>query len=228
MRTRVSRYIIYTIALVCTCMYAAADTLSRSIPSADWQRLINDKAFRYRSQTEYVAHKHSQHSDWLGHLLDSIFRVLAAVFQPWVLWTIFIAVIAYIAYRVIKDTDLFSFKRNRKANNVLDGDTEELIMTNWDLQLQDALAAGDVRMAIRYSYMLLLQLLQERALIQYRQDKTNYEYYRELADTAYGNYFKNLSRQYEYAWYGNLPLQASTFDAYMQNFSLVRDKLKAS
>ncbi len=84
--------------------------------------------------------------------------------------------------------------------------------------------ANEARLAIRYSYMLLLQLLQQKGQIQYRPDKTNYEYYHELNET-YKKDFRILTRQYEYAWYGNFEVAEDSYRRYMDTFNHLKKTL---
>jgi hypothetical protein len=68
-------------------------------------------------------------------------------------------------------------------------------------------------------------LLQERSLIVYRPDKTNIQYYRELTDSPFRQPFRDLSRQYEYAWYGNYLPSKAVLDYYMQQFNSIKKSL---
>ena len=103
---------------------------------------------------------------------------------------------------------------------------EDITNTNWEALLQKASANNDLRLAVRYSYMWLLQLLQEHELIKYRGDKTNYEYYSELAGTNYKQSFKQLSRQYEYTWYGNFLPSDTAYQQYLSLFGNLKTQLK--
>ena len=50
-------------------------------------------------------------------------------------------------------------------------------------------------------------------------DKTNADYYKELRNTSYGKEFKELSRLYEYIWYGDFKLDESRFKIIIQKFN---------
>lgn len=122
------------------------------------------------------------------------------------------------------------FHKNKKMMGDSDpavNDQEDIATTNWETLLQQALNNNELRLAVRYRYMWLLQLLQHQGLIQYRNDKTNYEYYTELNDTSYKQPFKQLSRQYEYVWYGHFALPAATYKEYGDLFNNLRKQLGA-
>jgi len=145
------------------------------------------------------------------------------------LWILLFAVVGYLLYYIVLSKNMGSlFSRRKKvykSEKASAGDLEDIAGTDWDNLLYDALKKGEHRNAIRYSYLRLLQLLQERELIKYRTDKTNYDYYRELNDSPYKLPFKQLSRQYEYAWYGHFAIAGPLFDEYMNEFSKLKRQL---
>ena len=110
-------------------------------------------------------------------------------------------------------------------NTTGDEDEHDLATTDWEALLHNAVHNNDYRLAIRYSYMWMLQLMQQQGLIQYRNDKTNYEYYTELAETAYKQPFKKLSRDYEYAWYGRFELSHASYSEYKDLFDDIRKQM---
>lgn len=204
----------------------AADS-TRTITHAQWQRLTDDKAFYYKNQTENVLHAQPSTNNLFLQLLASIVKFLSSPVGHVILWTLFIGLIAYILYYITKGKNLFRFGKKKQHLNKEQSE-EDISQTDWERYLRDAVGNGDIRLAVRYSYMLMLHLLQERQFIQYRPDKTNYEYYRELTGTPYGPLFKKLSRSYEYAWYGHLPLPPAAYDDYMHTFNTVKEKLRTS
>ena len=203
-----------------------ADT-ARTISKTQWQHLTNDKAFYYRNKTEQPFHIQTHNNGFLVFL----YRILSFFASPTghiILWGLFIGVAVYVAYRVLRDRNILFIRKGRKYATHGASTEEDITATDWETQLQKAINEKNVRMAIRSSYMMLLQMLQERQFIQYRQDKTNYDYYRELADTWYSQPFKKLLRSYEYAWYGDLPLTHEAYEEYMRTFTSVKEKLKTS
>ena len=76
--------------------------------------------------------------------------------------------------------------------------------------------------------MGVLHLLQDNNLIAYRDDKTNYDYYQELKATDYKQPFRNLSRVYEYTWYGNYSINDNTLQQYMGIFNGLKQQLQRS
>ncbi|RZK61002.1 MAG: DUF4129 domain-containing protein [Hymenobacter sp.] len=90
---------------------------------------------------------------------------------------------------------------------------ENIHELNFTDALTQAEAAGNLRLAVRLGYLQLLKQLTDRDLIDWQPDKTNQAYLRELAASrpAARPAFAELTRQFDYAWYGELPVSAGLY-----------------
>ena len=90
---------------------------------------------------------------------------------------------------------------------------ENIHELNFDDALTQAEATGNLRLAVRLGYLQLLKQLTDRNLIDWQPDKTNQTYGRELEASrpAARPAFGELTRQFEYAWYGELPVSAGLY-----------------
>ncbi len=232
MRRQVNRPIILltcllSLGLQLCCVYARA---AEQMTTEQWRQLTSDKAFDYVNEVEKVQEaKKYEPSTWE--------KVLRAFFKFWqseagivIMWILVGVLASWLIYKIFIQKDSFLFGKGSKVMTEGTGDAEDekdLASTNWETLLQHAVDNKDFRLAVRYSYMWTLQLLQQRNLIKYRQDKTNYEYYTELAETNYKQPFRQLSRQYEYAWYGRFDLSQAAYTEYKQLFDNVKRQMGA-
>lgn len=215
----------------------AVDTLSaadhgaqkaeRTITYEEWNDLTNDDAFNYRTKVEQekVEEPKRNYSGWYKFWYG-VLAWLGSTVGKVVIWTLLIAVILFAVYKVLTGDRSSIFGRSSK---VMSEDTHALIEdindTNWEKLLEKAAKEGDLRLSVRYSYMLLLRILQDSELILYREDKTNFQYISELADTQYKQPFRTLSRQYEYTWYGEYPISADSYNEYIAAIMDIKKKL---
>ncbi|WP_198989997.1 DUF4129 domain-containing protein [Siccationidurans sp. BT559] len=90
---------------------------------------------------------------------------------------------------------------------------ENIHELNFADALAQAEAAGNLRLAVRLGYLQLLKQLTDRDFIAWQPDKTNQAYLRELAASqpTARPAFAELTRQFEYAWYGELPVSAALY-----------------
>jgi hypothetical protein len=196
--------------------------------NADWQKVVSDKAYDYRDKLEYSEKKRKppQLPEWYKWYV-AIVEYLTSPVGKFILWTSLILIVGYIAYRIIKGQagGLFAAS-DRKADLPGDAITEHnLLESDWDRLLQEALGKGEGRAAIRYAYLRLLQLLQEHGHIAYRPEKTNMDYYRELAGSPRRQAFRSITRQYEWAWYGHFLPDQAAMDSYMQTFRQLKQSI---
>jgi hypothetical protein len=193
---------------------------------AGWDKLTKDPAFSYKDKKELVQKPKKQRTDIFEKLLNALATFFTGRVGRAIGWVLFFILTGWALYMLFvnESTSLFS-RRSRVRNRDQLTAEEELEHADWPKLLQEAIDNKDARMVIRYSFMQVLQLMQQRELILYRNDKTNYEYYSELKDAQLKPHFRFLSRQYEYAWYGHYQLSPAIYDEYMQTFDSLKNKL---
>ncbi len=214
--------------LFCAIAFGGTMYAVQPVTPAQWQQLTSDKAFGYKNDRENLQASQQQYNPGF---FQKMFKAVAAFFNQGygniLFWMLVAGVLIYVVYRLASGKGSFLFARaNRQVNADATIKAEEDISSaNWELLIQQAAAANDIRLVVRYSYMRLLQILQKRNLIQYHTGKTNYEYYQELSNTVYKLPFRQLSRQYEYAWYGGYPLSDAAYEDYIALFNNVKSQL---
>jgi len=126
--------------------------------------------------------------------------------------------IAYIAIIVLIMAVLFMIFNNAnrqkkvKIEDVDDDYIEDIEEVNTIDGFKAALNAGDYRSAIRMQFIRVLQILQENNSINWRPEKTNKDYLRELSGTNLKSEFRELSGIYELVWYGNTKIERDSFE----------------
>lgn len=91
---------------------------------------------------------------------------------------------------------------------------EEILLKSNNLSAlaAEAIQNQDFRLALRYRYLLVLQQLIKRKLIVWKSSKTNYDYQKELRETPFQGPFSEVTRVYNFVWYGHFDLDAKTFE----------------
>lgn len=90
------------------------------------------------------------------------------------------------------------------ARNVQVFDDESLLKSeDLDNLRNKAEADKDFRLAVRFEYLKILKQLSLTNLIDWQQQKTNDDYYHELANSHLKPFFKQSTLMYDYVWYGN-------------------------
>lgn len=103
---------------------------------------------------------------------------------------------------------------------------EDIHAMDFNRLIDEALAAGDYRRAVRLHYLKNLKELTDRNLIDWRIDKTNYEYLAELRGKPIAEPFREATVAFEYAWYGDVKLTHHLFERLCQRFKKVGEMVR--
>lgn len=95
---------------------------------------------------------------------------------------------------------------------------ENLSEINFETLIQKALKEKNYRLATRYKYLSSLKALTKKELICWNYDKTNSDYVNEIKDNTIRELFKNISRVYDYVWYGEFPINEDSFNKNEKDF----------
>lgn len=133
---------------------------------------------------------------------------------------------AFILYYVAQNT---RFKQKIKKTATLAdvaGAVENIDELDTEHLLQQALTSGDLRMAVRVQYLLLLKKLNEVGLIAWKKDKTNRDYLSELygRNDCYEN-VRGLTLAYELVWYGERGVSSESFRRLCGEFETVNNRI---
>lgn len=120
---------------------------------------------------------------------------------------------------------------NERPNNsrVFTSEEEAIVESqNIDDLIEEALHEKDYKLAVRYQYLLVLQFLSRKSLINYQSDKTNADYAKEIDQKSLRRTFLDLSRIYDYTWYGNFDADQGKFHQMQTGYDELVNKSKAS
>ena len=96
---------------------------------------------------------------------------------------------------------------------------EELIRHKNLLKLiQQAIDQKNYRLAIRFYYLNTLKQLEGKELITWEQQKTNEDYIKEIPKESIKTAFKDLTRLYDFVWYGNFEINENKFEKVAATF----------
>lgn len=113
-----------------------------------------------------------------------------------------------------------------KAPETLLSDDEELIQRQDIQQLIDqAVAAGNYRLAVRFYYLYVLQKMSTKDLIDWQVQKTNHDYIFEVENQELRSQFSKVTAIYDYIWYGNFEVDKTAFAKAESSFMIINNQL---
>lgn len=154
---------------------------------------------------------------WYNKIVNWIFgdykanRLLAFIIDifPYLLLFLLVGIIAWLFSRLNPGRRMLQTTRN---SEVFLTEEEELVK-NEDLPglLREAVKNGNFRLAVRYYYLSELSKLDQLSLIEYEYQKTNRDYVNELKDEIIRKHFAEVTKLYEFIWYGSFKVSEADF-----------------
>nr|WP_297787640.1 DUF4129 domain-containing protein [uncultured Allomuricauda sp.] len=201
--------------------YDESDIEPIEFSKEDLESYRADDAFNYE-EVEPENNWWTDLTNWFYNILRRFFEWIfgvgnaegyLAVFLE-ILPYLLLALFLYLVIRFFVKSNIQGMGKNRKNPNVVSLSEEEHIIKNEDIQqlIKDALGNQNYRLAIRYYYLYILQLLSEREMIDWQQQKTNDDYLEELSESALKNEFGKATLLYDYVWYGEFDLDQSRYE----------------
>lgn len=194
----------------------------------DWDEVLNDSAFEYKNkvETHVPEPKPSKQGKWLVDMLNKCFDFFTSGIGLLIFYLLILGIVVYVIYYLFKGDFSFLFGRKESKNEVTVAQvltTEDLLTTDWEMQLKDS--SLDKRLATRYAFMYVLQMLHQEQIISYSKDKTNYQYYQVIDDAEIKQVFQKLMWQYEFAWYGQVVVTDTIWQQTLSLLQSIKQKI---
>ncbi len=121
-------------------------------------------------------------------------------------------------YLTGSNVGLFRKKNVVTKDDEVEGITEDIFAINYQKEIDKAAMQGNYRLAVRLMYLRLLKNMSEKNIIQYKQDKTNFDYLLQLHPAKHYNSFFRITRNYEYSWYGKFDVSEDAYRVISSEF----------
>jgi hypothetical protein len=154
-------------------------------------------------------------SKFIENLVDSMRFEKDNKFNWWSLFWI-VLLIALVVLVVLKLTNSgvsSMFTGKRKQEEEIDATLEDVDIhsIDYEQQIRAAISNNDYRLAVRLWFLRTLKSFSDRELVFWKIDKTNSDYYYELSGTEYQKDFGEVSKVYDYIWYGEFPVDEHSY-----------------
>lgn len=195
----------------------------RALDNNNWAQLTKDPAFRYEQPASPTTNPSA--SAW-QRFWGKLFHFFASSNGKILIWAgVALLLVLLIVYILKQNGQLFFSKKDKHIATHTHTNDDEHIPEDWNRYIQDMADAGQYRMALRYGYRYLLELFGTKELLQLQPAKTNYQYLYELANSEWYAPFRQLTQQYEYAWYGGFEVNDQQFNTFYTRLMEVKQKL---
>jgi len=207
-------------------LYDSSVIKSRFVPDSITQNLKRDNAFWYADKDRHTQTRIESNSFW-EKIWEIVFTVLRSPLFRQIMWLLMLLIFAaaVVWFLVQNKMNIFgSGKTVILPAQAKEGDADNIFTANLQEAAGKAVAKGDYRLAIRFLYLQLLKTFSENGLISYGTDITNSEYLAQLYSRPWYRDFFNVTRSYEYAWYGEMPVNIQQYESVVTDFSSLYQK----
>ncbi len=218
------------LSLTQTCLAQTADSLSslqkdashvevRTFDATVLKKYSDNPEFIYDGRPRSEASLWDRFLSWLWDIFQAVLPGSGSVFWR-IFWTsVFIAALFWLVLKIIQGEGGGLFQKSSRAESL---QAEELIENIHEMDfgalIREAMADGNYRVAIRLYYLRALRQLNDQKLIDWRFYKTNQDYVRELRDESLAKDFREITRLFEWVWYGNFQIDRELSDNLIPRF----------
>lgn len=193
------------------------DVKLRKFDEKKWKEIIGNETFEERPLEDEEPEKVKEPWFTLPSISPELLRAIS--------FAIVFALFAFILYYVSVNTSLSQKIKKMKLTDAA-APVENIEELDSETLLTDAMDSGDLRLAVRVHYLLLLKKLNEAGLIVWKKNKTNHDYLSELygRNNCYDD-VRLLTLVYELVWYGERSVSAESFQRLSGNFESVNRQI---
>lgn len=162
-------------------------------------------------------------------LLEILFQFIswvASFFNLYLGYFVLAVLLGVLVYLIVKSSSaIFPGRSSNYNDSVVQVKEENIEAIDYDLLLKKALEDNDYRLAIRYSFLMALKMLQQAGLIDWHREKTNYQYLFELPEHHRSD-FRRIISYFEYTWYGRFDATEAIYKKVDEQARIFREKIK--
>lgn len=196
------------------------------------------KIAEWQSEVEYVSTEKPADLSWFKRIMNSISEFFSDLFKPfrnadvpftiydfiqWFTVILLLAIVGYVLYK--RQFKLKSPISDNKLYSVDEIQPKDIEDVNFESLIKKASENKDWRLYTRLQFLLLLQNLNDAAVIKWSQEKTNQHYYLEMLSSPFKDDFQKCRKLFEEVWYGEKETNEGMMDEIKKNFSLLNQQI---
>lgn len=215
--------------------YDQSSIETKTISEDDLKSCKEDDAFNY-TETKKKESFIDKAIRWFQNILTKFWEAIFGAgtakgfiyFMFRILPYILLAVLLYLLVRFFLKVNSTGVIGKTNAKGEVSYSEEEQIIKNENINalISDAIKQKNYRLAIRYYYLLTLKYLSEANTIDWQPQKTNEDYIKEIQRAHIKFDFKNITKIYDYVWYGEFNVDALSFESLKRPFESLNTTLK--
>jgi hypothetical protein len=178
--------------------------------------VMNDRDYRYEDDPEPAQNPFSKWINWLWRKVGDFFSSKSYEnFWQYALMLGALCLFIFLLYKAKVLDYIFMSNQNASQLDYVVGQ-ENIHEINFEKALEEATSGGDYRLAVRLQYLRTLKRLSEKQIINWKPDRTNATYAEDLRTYPFCHDFVGITRYFEFAWYGDFPVDGPAYEEMKQ------------
>lgn len=206
-------------------MYRKENIKLKKFDGEEWKSLTSGMKFSKKPKAKKTKKQKSNAGAGTGTILPPRPRPSSPYtfkdFAQTMLLFLAVIVLAFVIFKAVAG-DAILVNRDVKRRKPVTLEEIETNLQEADVEgfLKQSLADKDYRLAIRLYYLAIIKELAAKGVIDWKKDKTNGHYMRELRKKKHPKLqdFQNVTRIFEYVWYSNMVFDGGQFEEVKINF----------
>ncbi|MBG9377971.1 DUF4129 domain-containing protein [Panacibacter sp. DH6] len=208
-------------------LYDSAAVATRTFKTESFDQYKTDTDFQYDRELVQTPSIIDRFWAWVWEKYEEIMSTEAGkTTMTILLWALGLGGLAFFIYKIVKMNRYALFTANERGHMPYKVESENIHAIQFDEAINEAVQQGNYRLAIRLSYLQNLKLLADRLLIDWRPNKTNTDYWKELDAVALRPAFRTITNIFEYAWYGSHSVTRDDFETMRTEIHQFKNQLQ--
>ena len=184
-----------------------ADSIKKTdFSKSEWQKVTKGMDYTETSEKPKPEKKKEYIPEKTG---ESWFTFNSSVAQT-VLIIVAALVLGFVLFRLFRGS-VSNTKVGKEKTYSIEELEDALHESDLERYLLEAISKKDFRAAVRIYYLMAIKQLSERDWIRWKKDKTNNQYLYEMSARPNFAGFREITRLFEYAWYGEMTVEETQF-----------------
>jgi len=191
---------------------------------------LNDKDYLYNTEPAQTPESLWQRLlFWIKYLIAQFFYFLGkgGNLFSYIFYALVLAVLIFVFMKLlgVSPQNLFLRSKKIKPENmpVFEDDINAL---DFEKIISEAVENENYRKAVRFLYIKFLKILSDTEHIEWKKEKTNKDYKREMKRSKFFSEFSKLTKIYEYVWYGEFKIKQGFFYTVFEDFNRIFNDFK--
>ncbi|MDT3696870.1 MAG: DUF4129 domain-containing protein [Ignavibacterium sp.] len=200
----------------------------RQLDSQIIKSYLKDKDFRYFENPEDTKTLWEKFQDWIQKQIDKLFSLDPEGIRQSIIQYLLIAfAILALIYGFYRNEIKGLFFGNQSIKQIIiKEEIEDIHSIDFNKMIDEAVQNKNYRYAVRLNYLRILKLLSDKQIINWKPEKTNHEYLREIKSKTLFSSFSIITNDFENIWYGGFIVDQNNYSLLIARYKDVNSLLE--